>query len=73
MTPERRNSGYETSIAGQRFCKQVSAATDMQATIEEMLRTMFSVRSVRSSYKKSSVYLHRDQLSDSKPCDRSSD
>jgi hypothetical protein len=41
----------ETYIAKQRFGKQFSAATDMQATIEELLGTMFSIRSVQSGYK----------------------
>jgi hypothetical protein len=37
MTPECRNSGpEETSIARQRLGKQVSAATNMQATIEKL-------------------------------------
>jgi hypothetical protein len=33
-----------TSIAGQRLGKQVSTVTDTQATIEELSRTMFSIR-----------------------------
>jgi hypothetical protein len=33
----------ETSIARQRFGKQVSGATDMQATIEKLLGMMFSI------------------------------
>jgi hypothetical protein len=41
----------ETFIAGQRLGKQDSAATDTQATIEELLGTMFSVRSVQCGYK----------------------
>jgi hypothetical protein len=41
----------ETSIAKQWLDKQVSAATDTQATIEELLGMMFSVRSVQSGYK----------------------
>jgi hypothetical protein len=36
------------SIARQGLGKQVSAATDAQATIKELLGTMFSVRSVHS-------------------------
>jgi hypothetical protein len=39
----------------QRRSKQVSAAIAMQATIEEFLGMMFSVQSVQSGYKKSSV------------------
>jgi hypothetical protein len=42
----------ETSLARQRFGKQVSAATDTQATLEELLGTKFSVRSVKSDYKR---------------------
>jgi hypothetical protein len=41
----------ETSVARQRLGKQVSAATDTQATIEELLGTMFCIRSVQSGYK----------------------
>jgi hypothetical protein len=39
----------ETSIARQRLGKQVSEATE--ATIEELLGTMLSIRSVQSGYK----------------------
>jgi hypothetical protein len=41
----------ETSIAGQRLGKQVSAATDTQATIEQLLGIMFYIRSVQIGYK----------------------
>jgi hypothetical protein len=41
----------ETYNVRQRLSKQVSAATDMQATTEELLRTMFTIRSVPSGYK----------------------
>jgi hypothetical protein len=41
----------EMSIARQRLGKRVSEATDMQATIEELLGMMFSIRSVQSGYK----------------------
>jgi hypothetical protein len=41
----------ETPIAKKRLGKQVSAATDTQATIEELLGTMFSIGSVQSGYK----------------------
>jgi hypothetical protein len=38
MTPEGRNSGArEEAIATQRLSKQVSAATDTQAAVEELL------------------------------------
>jgi hypothetical protein len=40
-----------TSIARQRLGKQVAAATDTQATIEELLSTMFSIRPVQSDYR----------------------
>jgi hypothetical protein len=40
----------ETSIASQRLGKQVSAATDTQATIEKILGTMF-FRAVQSGKK----------------------
>jgi hypothetical protein len=40
------------SIARQRFGKQVSAATDTRATIEEFLGKIFSVRSVQSGYER---------------------
>jgi hypothetical protein len=36
----------ETSIARQQLGKQVSVATDMQATTEELMGTMFSVQSM---------------------------
>jgi hypothetical protein len=45
----------ETSIARLRLGKQVSVATDTQIAIEELLGTMFSIRSVRSGYKEESV------------------
>jgi hypothetical protein len=38
----------DTIIRKQRLGKQVSAATDTQATIEELLGTMFYIRSVQS-------------------------
>jgi hypothetical protein len=41
----------ETSVARQRLGKQVYAAKNTQATIEELLGMMFSLRSVQSSYK----------------------
>jgi hypothetical protein len=41
----------ETSISRQRLDKHVSAATDTQATIGELLGMMFSIRSVQSGYK----------------------
>jgi hypothetical protein len=51
----RLNAGIvepeETSIATQRLGKQVFAARDAQPTIEELLGTMFSIRSVQSDYK----------------------
>jgi hypothetical protein len=40
----------ETSIDRQRFGTQVSAATDMQE-VDELLGTVFSIRSVQSGYK----------------------
>jgi hypothetical protein len=39
------------SIAKQRLDKQVSAAKDTQATTEELMEVMFSVRSMQSGYK----------------------
>jgi hypothetical protein len=65
------------SIARQRLCKQMFAETDTQATIEELLRTVFSMRSVQNGYeeefsRKSAVgfpcgagveYLHRSPAS----------
>jgi hypothetical protein len=42
----------EIFIARQRLRKQVSAATNTQITVEKLLGTMFSVRSVQSGYKK---------------------
>jgi hypothetical protein len=52
MTPGAWNSGAEeTSITVQRFSKQVSAATYTQATIQELLGTMFPIRSVQTGYK----------------------
>jgi hypothetical protein len=41
----------ETSIARQRLGKQVSAATDMQATIEKLLGMVFSIKSKQSGCK----------------------
>jgi hypothetical protein len=41
----------ETSIARQRLGKEVSATTDTQAKIEELLRTMFSIHFMKSGYK----------------------
>jgi hypothetical protein len=45
----------ETCIARQRYGIQVSAATDMRTTIEELLRIFFPIRLVQSGYKGSSV------------------
>jgi hypothetical protein len=42
----------ETFIVRQRLGKQVSAATDTQAPMQDLLGTTFSIRSVQSSYKK---------------------
>jgi hypothetical protein len=39
------------SVGRQRLGKQVSAATDMQAAIEELLGMMSSIRSVQCGYK----------------------
>jgi phage baseplate assembly protein W len=50
----------ETSIARQRVGKQISAATDMEASIEELLGTMICIRSMQSGYKKNSVENSRD-------------
>jgi hypothetical protein len=41
----------ETYIARQRLGKRVSAATETQATIEELLKTILSIRSVHIGYK----------------------
>jgi hypothetical protein len=41
----------EAFIARQRLGKQISGTTDMQATIQELLGTMCSIRSVQSGYK----------------------
>jgi hypothetical protein len=41
----------EMSTARQRLGKQVSVTMGMQATIEELLGIMFSIRSVQSGYK----------------------
>jgi hypothetical protein len=41
----------KTSITRQRLGKQVPAATDTQATAEELLEMMFPIRSVQSGYK----------------------
>jgi hypothetical protein len=41
----------ETDTARQQLGKQVSASTDTQATVEELLGTMFSIRSVQGGYK----------------------
>jgi hypothetical protein len=42
----------EKSIARKRHGKQVSVATDTQATIEELLGTTFFIGSVPSGYKR---------------------
>jgi hypothetical protein len=41
----------ETSTATHRLGKEVSAATDTQATIENLLETVFSIWSLQSGYK----------------------
>jgi hypothetical protein len=41
----------ETSTARQQLGKQVSLATDMEATTEELLGMMFSIRPMQSGYK----------------------
>jgi hypothetical protein len=41
----------ETSIPRQQLGKEISAAVDTQATLEELLGTMFSIRSMQNSYK----------------------
>jgi hypothetical protein len=41
----------ETPIARQQFGKEVSAVTNTQTTIEELLGTIFSAWSVQSGYK----------------------
>jgi hypothetical protein len=41
----------DTSAARQQFGKQVSAATDTEAMREELLGTMFSMRSMQNGYK----------------------
>jgi hypothetical protein len=47
----------ETSIASQRLGKHVPAATNMQATLDVLLETMFSIRSVQSGYKRRELRL----------------
>jgi hypothetical protein len=42
----------EMFVARRRPGEEVSAATDAQATVEELLETMFSIRSVQSDYKR---------------------
>jgi hypothetical protein len=55
MTPEGATvEPEETSIARQRLDKQVSPTTDTQVTIEELLGTMFSFRSVQSRVQRDS-------------------
>jgi hypothetical protein len=44
MEPEKK------FIVTQRLGKQFSTATDTQATIEQLLETMFSIKSVQSGY-----------------------
>jgi hypothetical protein len=41
----------ETSIGRQQLGKQVPAATDIQAAIEELLGTMFSIQFMQSGCK----------------------
>jgi hypothetical protein len=50
MTPEGRNNGARGDVARQRLGKHIFAATDTQAIIQELLRTMFSARSVQMCY-----------------------
>jgi hypothetical protein len=53
MTPEGQKVEPEDMfIARQRLGKQVSAATDTQPNIEELLGTTFSVRFVPRGYRK---------------------
>jgi hypothetical protein len=61
----------QTSIARQRISKQVSAATDTQTTIEELLGKMCSIRSAQSGYKEefsweSAVDFPRSKWADSR-------
>lgn len=52
LTPESRNSGARGDfIYNQQFHNQVSAATDTQTTIKELLGTAFSILCVQSGYK----------------------
>jgi hypothetical protein len=52
MKPESRNTGDKRDVySRQQLGKQVSVATDTQATREKLLGTMFSIRSVQIGYK----------------------
>jgi hypothetical protein len=52
MTPESRKvKPEETSTVRQWLDKKVCAATDMQAKLEKLLKTMFSIRFVQRGYK----------------------
>jgi hypothetical protein len=73
MPEDRIMEPEETSITRQRLSKHVPAATNTQATIEELLEAMFSVGSAprlynekpRPDYKCGGgvEYLHRDPAS----------
>jgi hypothetical protein len=45
-------ANQQTAVSRQRISKQVSAATDTQVKIQELLGTMFSIWSVPRVYKK---------------------
>jgi hypothetical protein len=51
MMPEGRNSGDRDIHFRQRLGKHIPVATDTYATIDELLETVFSVRSVPKSSK----------------------
>jgi hypothetical protein len=47
---DRRVEPEKTAVARGRLGKEFSAATDMHATIEELLEAVFSIRSVQRLY-----------------------
>jgi hypothetical protein len=52
--PLLANGSETTFVSRQRLSKHVPAATDMYATIEALLETVYSARSVQSGYKENS-------------------
>jgi hypothetical protein len=59
--PLLSNGSETTFVSRQRLCIHVPAATDTYATIEVMLETMFSTRSVQRGYNVREAVKKRDR------------